>query len=62
MVAIDDSECSYYALEWALENLKDTITGSELVIFCVQTLTNMGYVYASSFGAARKPHCASLCF
>ncbi|KAK4772309.1 hypothetical protein SAY86_014084 [Trapa natans] len=52
MVAIDESECSHYALEWALDNLKDTIAGSELLIFCVQSLTNMGYVYASSFGAA----------
>ncbi|KAK4753817.1 hypothetical protein SAY87_001921 [Trapa incisa] len=48
MVAIDESECSHYALEWALDNLKDMIAGSELVVFCVQSLTNMGYVYASS--------------
>ncbi|PKI60391.1 hypothetical protein CRG98_019216 [Punica granatum] len=52
MVAIDESECSYYALEWALQNLKETIASSELVVFCVQNLANLGYVYASSFGAA----------
>ncbi|KAK4764744.1 hypothetical protein SAY86_025834 [Trapa natans] len=55
MVAIDESECSHYALEWALDNLKDMIAGSELVVFCVQSLTNMGYVYASSLVSLAVP-------
>lgn len=54
MVAIDESDCSHYALVWALENLKETISCSELVIFCVQSLVNLGFVYGSFLGASRK--------
>ncbi|XP_058193998.1 universal stress protein A-like protein [Rhododendron vialii] len=52
MVAIDESECSHYALEWALQNLVDTIANSDLCIFTVQPIANYSYLYASSFGAA----------
>ncbi|KAJ4828886.1 hypothetical protein Tsubulata_039859 [Turnera subulata] len=52
MVAIDENECSYYALEWTLDKLRDTIADSELIIFTAQPFTslNIGYVHASTFG------------
>ncbi|KAL3510766.1 hypothetical protein ACH5RR_030167 [Cinchona calisaya] len=52
MVAIDDSECSHYALEWALDNFHQLISDSELVIFTVQPIAKYSYLYASSMGAA----------
>lgn len=54
MVAIDESECSHYAVEWALQNLVDTLANSDLCIFTVQPIADYSYLYASSFGAARK--------
>ncbi|XP_022968136.1 uncharacterized protein LOC111467462 [Cucurbita maxima] len=33
MVAVDESECSYYALIWVLENLKQSIADSPLFVF-----------------------------
>ena len=53
MVAIDDSECSHYALLWALENLGDTISASQLLIFNAQPFANFAYLSASTYGAAR---------
>ncbi|GFZ21425.1 adenine nucleotide alpha hydrolases-like superfamily protein [Actinidia rufa] len=52
MVAIDVSEYSHYALEWAMKNLGDSIANSELFIFTVQPIAEYSYLYASSFGAA----------
>ncbi|KAE9454341.1 hypothetical protein C3L33_13752, partial [Rhododendron williamsianum] len=52
MVAIDESECSHYALDWALQNLVDTLANSDLCIFTVQPIADYSYLYASSFGAA----------
>ncbi|KAH9795149.1 Usp domain-containing protein [Citrus sinensis] len=51
MVAIDESECSHYALQWALENLGDAISKSDLIIFTARP-TEFIYVQASMFGAA----------
>ncbi|KAH7834757.1 hypothetical protein Vadar_019382 [Vaccinium darrowii] len=53
MVAIDESDCSHYALEWALQNLGDALVKSEFFIFTVQPIADYTYLYASSFGAAR---------
>lgn len=39
MVAIDESEESYYALEWTLKNFGDSIANSEVVVFTVQPLS-----------------------
>ncbi|OMO63533.1 Universal stress protein A [Corchorus capsularis] len=50
MVAIDESECSYYALQWALENLGDTLSASHLFIFNAQPLPNLAYLSASTYG------------
>ncbi|KAH7843300.1 hypothetical protein Vadar_014951 [Vaccinium darrowii] len=36
MVAIEESECSHYALEWALQNLGNSIANAHLFIFTVQ--------------------------
>lgn len=53
MVAIDESEFSHYALEWTLQNLRETLEDSKLLIFTAQSVSDLGYLYASSYGAAR---------
>lgn len=41
MVAIDESESSYKALKWVVENLKESISSkSPLLIFAAQPLPN----------------------
>ncbi|XP_059457859.1 universal stress protein A-like protein [Corylus avellana] len=52
MVAIDESECSRYALLWALENLHETIAVSELILFTVQPIVDLSYAMVSTLGAA----------
>ncbi|XP_021298880.1 universal stress protein A-like protein [Herrania umbratica] len=52
MVAVDESECSHHALQWALENLGDTLSASQLFIFTAQPLPNFAYLSASTYGAA----------
>ncbi|XP_077243915.1 universal stress protein A-like protein isoform X1 [Tasmannia lanceolata] len=55
MLTIDESEFSLYALEWVLNNLRESISPpSHLVIYNVQPLYNLGYVYAASLGTACK--------
>ncbi|GMN38590.1 hypothetical protein TIFTF001_007824 [Ficus carica] len=54
MVAIDENENSHYALNWALDKLHDTIITSQLYLFTVQSLADLGFAYVSSYGAA--PH------
>ncbi|XP_047314387.1 universal stress protein A-like protein [Impatiens glandulifera] len=49
MVAIDVSESSHYALEWALQNLIDSNT--QLIILTIQPLNEYSYLHASSFGS-----------
>ncbi|KAL7240416.1 hypothetical protein ACSBR2_006129 [Camellia fascicularis] len=51
MVAIDESECSHYALDWALQNLSNSIVNSDLFLFTVQPIADYSYLYASSYGA-----------
>ncbi|KAA8532698.1 hypothetical protein F0562_032731 [Nyssa sinensis] len=55
MVAIDESESSYYALIWVLENLRESITnyGNPLVIFMAQPSPINNVVFAASLGTAR---------
>ena len=52
MVAVDESECSRHALEWALRNLAPTLA-PPLLLLTVQPLVPLGYVSAASFGAPR---------
>lgn len=52
MVAIDSSECSHYALEWALHN--SLLNSDQLLIFTVQPISDLNYLVASSMGSARK--------
>lgn len=59
VVAIDESDCSHYALQWALDQLFDTMTKSDVILFTVQPVADYGYVYASSMGAARKASLSS---
>lgn len=53
MVSIDESECSRYALLWALDNLHETIANSELILFTVQPILDLTYATVSTLGAAR---------
>ncbi|KAI5677576.1 hypothetical protein M9H77_08526 [Catharanthus roseus] len=50
MVAIDSSECSHYALEWALHN--SLLNSDQLLIFTVQPISDLNYLVASSMGSA----------
>lgn len=52
MVAVDESECSRHALEWALRNLAPTVA-PPLLVLTVQPLASVGYVSAASLGAPR---------
>ncbi|PON78636.1 Universal stress protein [Parasponia andersonii] len=60
MVAIDESECSHYALKWALENLYDTIVDSHLIIFTVQSTVDLGFAFASTYASAPPELVASI--
>ncbi|GMY18377.1 universal stress protein a-like protein [Fagus crenata] len=53
LVAIDESENSYHALMWVLDNLKESVTKSTLVIFAAQPLANYTNVFAAPLGFAR---------
>lgn len=46
MVAIDEHEGSFYALEWALKNLHESIVNSHLVVFTVQPSSEYSYIHA----------------
>ncbi|KAL6884518.1 hypothetical protein ACP4OV_010454 [Aristida adscensionis] len=50
MVAVDESECSRYALEWALRSLAPTLA-PPLLLLTAQPLLPAGYVSAASFAA-----------
>ncbi|XP_062200151.1 universal stress protein A-like protein [Phragmites australis] len=49
IVAVDESECSRYTLEWTLRNLAPTLA-PPLLLLTVQPLVPIGYVSAASFG------------
>ena len=53
MVAIDDSECSHYALMWVLDNLEESITKSPLVIFNAQPPPTNNSFTAAALSSAR---------
>ncbi|KAJ8548293.1 hypothetical protein K7X08_030762 [Anisodus acutangulus] len=57
MVAIDESDCSFYALEWALENLDQSLLNAEVVLFTAQPIDDFGYIniYAETFAVATPP-------
>ncbi|KAJ4780958.1 Adenine nucleotide alpha hydrolases-like superfamily protein [Rhynchospora pubera] len=50
MVAIEEHECSHYALEWTLLNLKPTIS-SPLLLITVQPFSPFTYVAAASYSS-----------
>ncbi|XP_043695333.1 universal stress protein A-like protein [Telopea speciosissima] len=52
MVAIDESEYSHYALEWALTKLGEPVSNSSLVIFTAEPRSEINYIAAASYGAA----------
>ncbi|XP_071739308.1 uncharacterized protein [Rutidosis leptorrhynchoides] len=51
MVAIDESEYSRYALEWALQNLNESIVNKQLIVFTAQSISDYTYLHASSYGS-----------
>ncbi|GLU04728.1 hypothetical protein SLE2022_218630 [Rubroshorea leprosula] len=51
MVAVDESDCSYYALQWALENLANTISDSQLIIFHSSNPIGYASLAAATYGA-----------
>ena len=53
MVCIDESEYSHHALNWALENLRDSLSNFQLIVFTVQSLSDFTYIHASTLGVAR---------
>lgn len=53
MVVIDESDCSYKALIWVLDNLKESLNQSPLFIFAIQPLVNSTFPISPSLGFAR---------
>lgn len=53
MVAIDESDYSRYALEWALQNLHDSLANKTLIVFTAQPISDYSYLHASSYGSTR---------
>ncbi|KAI3423514.1 Usp domain-containing protein [Psidium guajava] len=53
MVAVDESECSHHALVWALDNLKDSLLNSSLVVFMAQPPSLQNLSFAANLGLAR---------
>lgn len=53
MVAIDESEYSYYALMWALDNLGESLTKCHVIIFMAQPPPQYVNTFAASLGNAR---------
>ncbi|XP_059283900.1 uncharacterized protein LOC132037405 isoform X2 [Lycium ferocissimum] len=55
MVAIDESESSYYTIKWVLENLQESIrsSGNPLVIFMAEPRPNHGNTLAPLLAPAR---------
>ncbi|KAL5982541.1 hypothetical protein ACLOJK_016614 [Asimina triloba] len=53
MVAIDERECSHYALKWTLENLLDRVEASPpLILFTVQSIAFHNSISAATYGAS----------
>ncbi|KAK4753815.1 hypothetical protein SAY87_001919 [Trapa incisa] len=53
MVSIDESDSSHYALMWVLDNLKESISSTPLVIFTAQPPAKSTYSFAASLSSAR---------
>ncbi|KAF5727747.1 hypothetical protein HS088_TW22G01444 [Tripterygium wilfordii] len=52
MVVIDENEYSYYALDWVLNKLKESITDSPLVILAPYSTPNCNHIFAAQLSAA----------
>lgn len=52
IIAIDESECSSYALKWALQNLDDKLK-SGVILFTAVSIDYKG-VFAGGYGSVRK--------
>ncbi|KAJ6982163.1 hypothetical protein NC653_025317 [Populus alba x Populus x berolinensis] len=50
MVIIDESEYSYHALMWVLDNLKGFIADSPLVMFAALPTPNCNFAYGAQLG------------
>ncbi|KAH8490175.1 hypothetical protein H0E87_022632 [Populus deltoides] len=52
MVIIDESEYSYHSFMWVVDNLKEFITDSPLVILAALPAPNCKFLYGAQFGTA----------
>ncbi|KAF5745256.1 hypothetical protein HS088_TW07G00839 [Tripterygium wilfordii] len=52
MVVIDENEYSYYALKWVLNNLKESITDSPLVLLAPYSTPNCNNILAAQLSVA----------
>ena len=53
MIAIDESECSKIALEWAIRNLDNTLKSNGLILFNAIPLEYAG-VFATTYGSTLR--------
>ncbi|XP_054794968.1 universal stress protein A-like protein [Prosopis cineraria] len=53
MVAIDESDDSYYALIWLLKTLKESLRSKPVLLFMVQPAIDSNYIFSASLGSAR---------
>ena len=44
MVAVDENESSFYALEWALKNIHESLEKSHFVVFTAQPTSEFSYI------------------
>ncbi|KAL3501732.1 hypothetical protein ACH5RR_036181 [Cinchona calisaya] len=54
MVALDEHEGSFYALEWALKNLQESIVNSHFIVFTAQPSSEYSYIRAIEPRELRK--------
>lgn len=52
MIAIDESDCSHYAVEWALTNLKSTLTSDAGILLFTVISNDYSGLIAGSYGVA----------
>ncbi|KAF7846668.1 hypothetical protein BT93_L3926 [Corymbia citriodora subsp. variegata] len=53
MLVIDESDSSYYALTWVLNNLKELVTSASLVLFATQPPPSRDFAFGAPLGLAR---------
>nr|GMD99851.1 universal stress protein A-like protein [Ipomoea batatas] len=59
MVGIDESESSSYALKWVLDNLKQSITTSSLILLMAQPRPNHSNTVAPALLSSARMYCSA---